>query len=517
MDICPKCGIAPPPETTPGGLCPRCLMNLGLLDNIGETPATRQPDTSSTNPGNGSLEGVGAEFGPYKAIRVLGEGGMGIVYLAEQQKPIRRQVALKVIKAGMDTRDVVRRFESERQALALMDHPAIARVFDAGSTPRGRPYFVMEFVAGTPINIFCDQHTLTTPQRLELFIHVCEGVQHAHQKAIIHRDLKPSNILVSEGDGEPIPRIIDFGIAKAISQPLIGETLFTRAGAIVGTPGYMSPEQADSRDGDIDTRTDVYSLGVVLYELLVGALPLDFNRLACDEILRKLREQDTPKPSAKLRSMGAESVTTAQNRGTDAPALARLLSGDLDAIVLKALEKNRSLRYATPSELAADIGRYLRHEPVTPRQLGVVYLARKYVRRHRIGVAVAAAVALLLASFAIAQTFEIRRMMLERDRATRERDRADRVTQFMTNMFKLPNPSEVRGSKVTAREILDQASKDIDNGLANDPELRSKMMDTMAVTYLNLGLITRAHHCSNVPPTFNGGFSGLNTATHWLP
>jgi eukaryotic-like serine/threonine-protein kinase len=428
---------------------------------------------------------AGTVIGPYHLLQRIGEGGMGEVWLADQKQPVRRRVAIKLIKAGMDTREVVARFESERQALALMDHPAIAKVFDAGSTPEGRPYFVMEYVAGVPITDYCDKHKLTTRQRLDLFILVCEGVQHAHQKAIIHRDLKPSNILVSEVDGKPMPRIIDFGVAKATSQRLSAATMYTRVGSIIGTLGYMSPEQADSTGEDIDTRTDVYSLGVVLYELLVGALPFDFNKLAYDEILRRLRVEDAPRPSTKLRTLGGVSAITAQNRGADVPTLTRQLRGDADAITLKALEKDRARRYATPSELAADIGRYLRNEPVIARPASAGYRARKYIRRHRLGVAVAGAGIVLLVGFAIAQAVELRRI-------TRERDRADRITQFMTGMFKVSNPSEARGATVTAREILDKAAKDIGTGLNNDPELQAKMMYTMADTYFGLGLYSRA-------------------------
>jgi non-specific serine/threonine protein kinase/serine/threonine-protein kinase len=434
----------------------------------------------------------GTTIGPYRILRLLGEGGMGAVYEAEQEQPVRRRVAVKLIKIGMDTREVVARFESERQALALMDHPAIAKVFDAGSTPQGRPYFVMEYVTGIPITQYCDQHKLTTRERLDLFIRVCEGVQHAHQKAIIHRDLKPSNILVGEVDGKPMPRIIDFGVAKATSERLTAETLFTRVGAIIGTPGYMSPEQAESTGVDVDTRTDVYSLGVVLYELLVGARPLDFQKLSFEEILRRVREDDAPRPSTRLRSLGDQSQITAQNRGTDPARLARQLRGDLDLITLKALEKERSQRYSTPLELAADIRRYLRNEPVLARPASAAYRTRKYIRRHRIAVAVAAGLVAVLISFGVAQTFQLRRTMSERDRANRERDRASRVTTFMTDMFKVSDPSAARGNTITAREILDKASKQIDTGLNRDPELKAQMMDVMGTVYERLGLYSSA-------------------------
>ena len=298
-----------------------------LAAQLGSDPGTTAAPPASS---------AGSVIGPYHLLQRIGHGGMGEVWQAEQKQPVRRRVAVKLIKAGMDTREVVARFESERQALALMDHPAIAKVFDAGSTPEGRPYFVMEYVAGIPITDYCDTHRLTTRQRLELFIRVCDGVQHAHQKAIIHRDLKPSNILVVEIDGKPLPRIIDFGVAKATAQSLSAGTMYTRVGAVIGTLGYMSPEQAQSAGEDIDTRTDVYTLGVVLYELLVGELPFDVRKLAVDEVRRRLREQDAPRPSTKVRTLGGQSATIAHNRGTDPPTLTRQLRGDPDAIVLKA-------------------------------------------------------------------------------------------------------------------------------------------------------------------------------------
>jgi non-specific serine/threonine protein kinase/serine/threonine-protein kinase len=426
----------------------------------------------------------GAFVGAYELMELLGEGGMGEVWLAEQRQPVRRRVAVKLIKAGMDTREVVARFDSERQALAVMDHPAIARVFDAGETELGRPYFVMEYVAGEPITGYCDRKKLTVRQRVQLFILVCEGVQHAHQKAIIHRDLKPSNILVTEVDGKPLARIIDFGLAKAMSAQPNDSTAFTRIGAVMGTLGYMSPEQAEG-GLDIDTRTDVYSLGVILYELVVGSPPLDFRNLANREALRRLYEQEAPKPSAKLRIPGKNSAVAAQNRGADIPELVREIRGDIDCIALKALEKDRDRRYATPLDLAADLDLYLHHEPVKAHPPSVAYRAGKYLRRHRLGVAVAACAILLLVGFAVAQSIQLRRIR-------QAQIRADRIAAFMTSMFRVSNPSEARGNTVTAREILDKASLQIGAELHNDPELRARLMQTMSQTYAGLGLYARA-------------------------
>jgi eukaryotic-like serine/threonine-protein kinase len=426
-------------------------------------------------------------IGPYRLIRKLGEGGMGQVWLAEQSAPVKRQVALKIIKAGRYDGSALLRFDVERQALAIMDHPAIAKVFDAGSTPQGQPYFVMEYVPGFPITNYCDQKRLSVQERLALFIKVCEGVQHAHQKAIMHRDLKPSNILVVEVDGKPTPRIIDFGIAKAISQQDEDETLVTRAGGMVGTPGYMSPEQADPTVLDVDTRTDVYSLGVVLYELLAGVLPFDaaqWQTKPFHVILRQLHEEDPPSPSMRI-SGDSTSTTAAQHRNTEPRQLEGLLRGDLDWIALKALEKDRARRYGTPSELAADINRYLQNEPVVARPASTAYRTKKYIQRHKFGVAAATAMVLLMIAFAGMQAIQLRRI-------TRERDRADRVTAFMTGMFKVSNPSEARGNDIRAREILDKSAKDIDTGLANDPELQAQMMNVMGTVYQSLGLTSKA-------------------------
>ena len=427
---------------------------------------------------------VSKVLGPYRLLQKLGEGGMGQVWLAEQTEPVRRKVALKLIKAGMYDDSALRRFQSERQSLAIMDHPAIAKVFDAGATPEGQPYLAMEYVPGVAITKYCDGKNLQIRERIELFIRACDGVQHAHQKAIIHRDLKPANILVVEVDGQPTPRVIDFGLAKPAVPDLGAESIHTLAGSFLGTPGYMSPEQGDPGIQDVDTRTDVYSLGVILYELLTGFPPFDaaqWKYLRLEELLRQLREQDPPWPSTRVRAAGLDAPTpNARARSMEPAQLAGALKGDLDWIAMKALDKDRNRRYGTPSEIAADLRRYLNHELIVARPASASYRAQKYVRRHRIGVAIAAGLLVLLAGFAAVQAAQLRRI-------TRERDRADRVAQFMSGMFKVSDPGEARGNTVTAREILDKASKDIDTGLAQDPELQAQMMGVMGQVYGNLG------------------------------
>ena len=433
--------------------------------------------------------GMGTAIGRYHLLPRIGEGGMGDVWLAEQKEPVRRRVALKLVKAGMNTREVIARFESERQALALMDHPAIAKVFDAGSTPQGAPYFVMEYVAGVPITTYCDHHRLSTRERLELFLRVCEGVQHAHQKAIIHRDLKPSNILVTEVDGKPAPKIIDFGVAKALTQKLSADAMFTRVGTMIGTPEYMSPEQASSSGEDIDTRTDVYSLGVILYELLAGVPPLELREAALEELLRKLREDDAPKPSTRLRTQDpATSTELARKRQTEPRTLAKQLRGDLDAIALKALEKDRARRYGSPSDFAADIGRYLRNEAVLAVPPSVTYRAGKFARRYRVALFTATAFVLVLIAAAVVS---IRQSI----RANREAAVAQAVNDFLQNDL-LGQASAYNQSKpdpnITVRSVLDRAAQNIEGKFGKQPEIEVAIRDTIGNAYSQLGLYEQA-------------------------
>jgi tetratricopeptide (TPR) repeat protein len=447
--------------------------------------------TQAATPG----ETAGKVIGRYRLLQKIGEGGMGEVWLAEQKEPVRRRVAIKLIKAGMDTREVVARFESERQALALMDHPAIAKVFDAGSTPQGAPYFVMEYVAGVPITTYCDNHRLSTRDRLELFMHVCEGVQHAHQKAIIHRDLKPSNILITEVDGRGAPKIIDFGVAKALGQKLSADTMFTRVGALIGTPEYMSPEQANSSGQDIDTRTDVYSLGVIFYELLAGAPPIDLRKIAFEEFLRRLREEEPPKPSTKIRTQDpATSTDVAHKRHTEAPELSNQMRGDLDSIALKALEKDRARRYGSPSDFAFDIARYLNNEPVLAVQPSVTYRAGKFARRYRGALVTACAFAVVLIAAAV---ISIRQSI----RANKEAAVAQAVNEFLQNDMlaqasaaNQSGPSAKPDPHLEVRTVLDRAAVRITGKFDRQPDVEAAIRVTIGQTYGDLGLYTEARH-----------------------
>jgi len=421
---CPTCGCPLAPEAL-AGLCARCVAR-GLAKRLAPEEGTVASGAVS-DPAATAVpvsEEPGMVIGRYKLLQRLGEGGFGVVFMAEQREPVVRRVALKILKQGMDTREVIARFEAERQALALMDHPAIAKVFDAGATAPGRPYFVMELVRGLPITRFCDEHGLGVRQRLELFAEVCAAVQHAHQKGIIHRDLKPSNILVGlEGD-RPVPKVIDFGIAKATQQLLTDKTLFTRFDQFIGTPQYVSPEQVGLNAMDVDTRSDIYSLGVVLYELLTGHPPLEAREIAApgfDEMRRIIRELEPPKPSTRLGTLGAERLTTvAKHRGVEPGRLGILLRGDLDWIVLKAIEKDRARRYETANALAQDIRRHLNDEPVSAMPPGAAYKFRKFARRHKSRLAAAAAIAAVLVAATVVSTWQAVRAgrTLEELRAT---------------------------------------------------------------------------------------------------
>ena len=458
--------------------------------------------------GIGSSANPPERIGPYKILSVLGEGGMGVVYMADQTEPVQRRVAVKLIKRGMDTDDVIARFESERQALALMEHPNIARIYDAGATESGRPYFAMELVLGVPITDYCDTTRLTTPQRLGLFQEVCHAAQHAHQKGLIHRDLKPSNILLMHADGKPVPKIIDFGIARATNQRLTERTLFTDRGQLIGTPEYMSPEQAEMSALEVDTRTDVYSLGVLLYELLVGALPFDSKSLregGLDALRRTIREEEPPKPSTKVSSLGDASKHVAERRRSDPGSLARLLRGDLDWIVMKALEKDPNRRYATASELAADITRHLEDEPVLAGRPGAMYRLGKFVRRRRGVVAAATAVALsLLLGLAMSLWLYFRsedqreKAVAARDaeseqriRAERRKEEAEAILGFLDHMLSSADP-ENQGKDVLVVEVLDHAEDLVARWFADRPLVEASLRDTLGRTYLGIGHLEKA-------------------------
>ncbi len=412
-----------------------------------EHRAPHMEPTSAPGPGAtaevaATPPGAGAVVGPYKLVQELGEGGMGTVYLAQQTEPVRRLVAVKLVKPGMDSRQVLARFEAERQALALMDHPNIARVLDAGATSNGRPYFVMELVKGTPITRYCDDHRLEVRQRLALFADVCRAVQHAHQKGVIHRDLKPSNVLVAPYDGRPVVKVIDFGVAKAAGQPLTERTLVTGLGAVVGTPEYMSPEQAELNNLDIDTRSDIYALGVLLYELLTGTTPLTHRRVkeaALLEILRIIREEEPPRPSTRLSQSTESLPSISAQRQTEPARLTRLVRGELDWIVMRALEKDRNRRYETSNALAMDVQRYLADEPVQACPPSTWYRLRKVALRNK-GLLTAATVVFLalIAGTAVATWQAVRATRAERRALAGFRMARDAVDRSFTQVSQSP-------------------------------------------------------------------------------
>ncbi len=449
-----------------------------------------------------------AQIGPYKLLEQIGEGGFGVVFMAEQIQPMRRRVALKIVKPGMDTRQVVARFESERQSLALMSHPNIAQIIDGGETASGRPYFVMELVRGVPITEFCDKNHTPAEERLKLFVSVCHAIQHAHHKGIIHRDIKPSNVMVTLDDGIPVVKVIDFGVAKAIAQRLTEKTLFTAYGQMVGTPAYMSPEQASMSLLDVDTRSDIYSLGVLLYELLTGTTPIEAARLreaGYAEIQRLIRDEDPPRPSTRLSSLGDSATIVAGNRATDPKHLSRLLAGDLDWIVMKALEKDRHRRYASPGSFADDIDRYLRREAILARPQSATYRLMRFAQRRRGAVLAAGAVAFaLLAGMSVSTWQAIVATRAKKDaliaavaenkaketalaREAETRTVLDFVQERILAAARPEGEPGGLGHDVTLRRAVEAALAYVDKSFAGQPLIEARLRGTLGTSFLYLG------------------------------